>query len=287
MLIIRQAWALLRFLRPQIALQALLYALLGFYLSGGVGLPLKHVDGIAALALLLIVSFGFVINDYADVELDRLSKPERSLPSGRVTLAQARLLAALTATAALLLSGWLAKPLQLLIWSNLLLTTAYAFWLKRTLLLGNLTIAYLNSSVIIFGALSATGLNSRVWSVALIVLLYSVAQELLYTVDDYAGDRAAGITTTAVALGVGQTLKLFRLCILLTALAALLPLYSGFASLAYTLLLIPCLIGPIVLWIMPLARHAAPQQLSAACRVVKWVRVSSLAPLIALTLSSA
>ena len=286
-MLIRQAWELLRFLRPQIALQALLYALLGFYLSGGVGLPLKYVDGVAALALLLIVSFGFVINDYADIELDRLSKPERSLPSGRVTLTQARLLATLTALAALLLSGWLASPLQLLIWSNLLLTAAYAFWLKRTLLLGNLTIAYLNSSVIVFGALSASGLNSRVWSVALIVLLYSVAQELLYTVDDYAGDRAAGIMTTAVALGAEQTLKLFRLCILLTALTALLPLYFGFASIAYIILLIPCLLGPIILWIMPLAQHGAPQRLRAACQGVKWVRVSSLAPLVALTLSSA
>jgi geranylgeranylglycerol-phosphate geranylgeranyltransferase len=285
--LIRQAWELLRFLRPQIALQALLYALLGFYLSGGVGLPLKYVDGVAALALLLIVSFGFVINDYADIELDRLSKPERSLPSGRVTLTQARLLAVLTALAALLLSGWLAKPLQLLIWSNLLLTTAYAFWLKRTPLLGNLTIAYLNSSVIVFGALSAGGPNGRVWSVALIILLYSVAQELLYTVDDYAGDRAAGITTTAVVLGAEQTLNLFRMCISLTALTALLPLYFGFASVAYALLLILCLLGPIILWIMPLAQHGAPQRLRAACQAVKWVRVSSLAPLVALTLSSA
>ena len=286
-MLIRQAWALLCFLRPQIALQALLYALLGFALSGSVVLPSAQVTGIAALALLLIVCFGFVMNDYADVELDRLSKPERFLPSGRVTLTQARLLALLTATVALLLSGWLEHSLQLLIWSNLLLTTAYAFWLKRTPLLGNLTIAYLNSSVIVFGALSGSGPNSRVWSVALIVMLYSVAQELLYTVDDYAGDRDAGITTTAVVLGVVQTLKLFRLCMMLAALTALLPLYFGFASVAYTLLLLPCLMGPIVLWIMPLARHGAPQQLRAACQAVKWVRVTSLVPLLALTLSSA
>ena len=286
-MLIRQSWALLCFLRPQIALQALLYALLGFSLSGSTVLSFAQVTGIAALALLLIVCFGFVVNDYADVELDRLSKPERFLPSGRVTLTQARLLALLTATAVLLLSGWLEHPLQLLIWSNLLLTTAYAFWLKRTLLLGNLTIAYLNSSVIVFGALSGSGPNSRVWSVALIVLLYSVAQELLYTVDDYAGDRDAGITTTAVVLGVAQTLKLFRLCMMLAALTALLPLYLGFASVAYTLLLLPCLIGPIVLWIMPLVQHGTPQQLRAACQAVKWVRATSLVPLLALTLSSA
>ena len=286
-MLIRQAWALLCFLRPQIAFQALLYTLLGFALSGSVLLPSAQVTGIAALALLLIVCFGFVVNDYADVELDRLSKPERFLPSGRVTLPQARLLAVLMATVVLLLSGWLEHSLQLLIWSNLLLTTAYAFWLKRTPLLGNLTIAYLNSSVIMFGALAGSGPNSRVWSVALIVLLYSVAQELLYTVDDYAGDRDAGITTTAVVLGVEPTLKLFRLCIMLAVLTALLPLYLGFASVAYTLLLLPCLIGPIVLWIMPLVQPGAPQQLRVACQAVKWVRVSSLAPLLALTLSSA
>jgi geranylgeranylglycerol-phosphate geranylgeranyltransferase len=277
-------WALIAFLRPQIAFQAVLYAAIGMYLSGVTTIALNAQQALALLVLALIVSFGFVINDYLDLSIDRLTKPERFLPSGSVTLQAARLLGIVLVGLVLILAGLLPAPLRWIAYLNLLLTAAYSLWLKRTVLLGNSAIAFLNSSILLYGAIMGNGANRVVWSVITIVVLYTLAQEVLYTVDDYAGDAQAGITTTAVYLGVDPTLTIFKLLISAAALSSFVPVVLGFASIAYILLLIPCLLGPIFLRILPLVNQSGTQQISNACKTMKLVRVSSLAPLLVLPL---
>ncbi len=272
------------FLRPQIALQAVLYAAIGMYLSGPNALALSADLFPALLVLALIVSFGFVINDYVDLGVDRLAKPDRPLPAGAVTLNAARWLGVLLVGLVFILASLLPAPLRWIAYLNLVLTAAYSLWLKRTVLVGNGTIAYLNSSILVFGALIGNGMNRVVWSVVTVVILYSLAQEILYTIDDYVGDAQAGITTIAVYFGVDLTLVLFRVLIIIAALSALIPVGLGFGSLLYILLLVPCLIGPIVLRILPLTFQGSPQAISTAVKVVKVVRLCSLVPLLVLPL---
>jgi 4-hydroxybenzoate polyprenyltransferase len=73
--------------------------LAGFFLAGaGAG-----TDGAAAVAaVLLIYGAGMVLNDVADVEIDRRERPDRPLPAGRIGRAQAGALGA-----ALLICGFL------------------------------------------------------------------------------------------------------------------------------------------------------------------------------------
>jgi 4-hydroxybenzoate polyprenyltransferase len=254
------------------------------YLSGITTIALNAYQALALLVLALIISFGFVINDYVDLSIDRLTKPERFLPSGAVTLQEARLLGIVLVGLVVILAGLLPAPLRWIAYLNLFLTAAYSLWLKRTVLLGNGTIAFLNSSILLYGPIMGNGANLVVWSVIAIVVLYTLAQEVLYTVDDYAGDAQAGITTTAIYLGVDLTLTIFKLLIGAVVLSSLVPVVLGFASVAYILLLIPCLLGPIFLRILPLAHQGGAAQITAACKTMKLVRISSLAPLLVLPL---
>lgn len=276
------AWCLIAFLRPHVALQAMLYALLGSLLSSTDGPQHALVTWLALLGLMAIVSFGFVINDYVDVELDRRNKPERFLPAGLISRRSARLLGLLLVALVLMVACWLTTPLQMFVGSNLMLTAAYSLWLKRTVLLGNLTIAYLNSSILVYGALLAAGPNLQVWCVALSSLLYSLAQEVLYTVEDYAGDRDAGIVTTAVYFGLPHTLRLVQGLLFVAFFSTLLPYWLQLASFWYVLLLVVCVLLPLSLWIMPNIRYAEAARIAQACRAVKWVRVSSLVPFVSL-----
>ena len=202
--------ALFFFLRPQIALQATVYVLLSVYLSGAQVPLLRAETLIAGLVVALTVAFGFVINDCVDCALDRATKPTRPLPSGAVTLGAARGLGLLTATLVLVSANFVSEPLRLIAWLNLGLTAAYSLWLKRTVLWGNLAIALLNSSLILFGALAGAGLSPLIWSIASSTFSFSLAQKLLYTVDDLVGDQQAGLVTTAVYCGAARTLWLFR-----------------------------------------------------------------------------
>lgn len=268
--------------RPQIALQAAVYMLLGAYLAeGSLGARAPQVS-LAAIVTGLIVSFGFVINDYADVEVDRLAKPFRPLPSGLWTQAEALRLAILLALVALTLSLALPFPLGVIACANLVLAAGYSLLLKRTVLLGNIAVGLLNSSILIFGAIAAGGVTFLVWSVASMSLLYTLAQEVLYTVDDVVGDRASGLVTTAVYFGVGPSLSLFRALIVLALLASLAPIVHLPVSPWYLAALVSCTIAPILLHIFPLVRYADPMAISRACAALKVVRVTSVLPLVLL-----
>jgi geranylgeranylglycerol-phosphate geranylgeranyltransferase len=276
--------ALLHVLRPHVAAQAAAYTFLGAYLSAGARFTFTPLTALAALIVAVVVAFGFVINDYADADIDRLTKPERPIPSGAVSrpraAALARLLAGLTAVL-ILFAPILLQAIAIL---NLALTTAYALALKRTVLIGNATVALLNSSILVFGALAAGGVSGAVWAVAGMSFLYTLAQEVLYTVDDVDGDARAGIVTTAVYFGVEPALRLFRGLIVLALLCAAAPAWFAGARPLYVAALLVCVALPVILYILPRTWRYEPRTVHRACAAVKAVRVAGLAPLILLGL---
>jgi geranylgeranylglycerol-phosphate geranylgeranyltransferase len=273
---------LVQITRPQIALQGALYMLLGAYLGTGISALNSSTIWWGALTVGLIVAFGFVINDYADRELDRLSKAERPIPSGAVTSAAAVRLALLLAAASLVVAFALPLALRLVALSNLALAMLYALRLKRTVLGGNLTIAWLNCSVLLFGAMAVATINAVVWMAIAMSFFYSLAQEVLYTIDDRASDAAGGIVTTAVYFGVGPSLWLFRVLLLAAAAAGGGLLLVGRPSWLGLIALLLCTIMPIMVYLLPLTWQATPAAITQACRAVRLIRVSSLLPLLLL-----
>jgi len=274
--------SLIHISRPQIAAQAALYSALGAYLSGGLAGIFMWPVALAGVVVGLIVSFGFVINDYADLELDRRSKPQRPLPLGELSSAEALRLMLALALGALVVALALPSALFLFACTNLVLAALYSFRLKRTVLLGNIAMASLNSSVLLFGALATGRITTLVWAVAGMALFYSLAQEVLYTVADMEGDAEGGIVTTAIYFGHGPTLQLFRALIVLAALAALAPWWLTRTSPLYLLALLVCTIGPIMGYILPLTMRAEADAIRRACDAVAMVRGTSLIPLILL-----
>jgi geranylgeranylglycerol-phosphate geranylgeranyltransferase len=268
--------------RPHIAFQAALYTLLGAYLASGFAALATPAVLLAGLVVALVVAYGFVINDYADFELDSATKPTRPLPSGLFTPAAALQIAGVLAGAAIVLALWLPALLLAMAVVNVALATAYALLLKRTVLLGNVAMALLNSSIVLFGALAAGTLSDLVWVVAAVSLLYTLAQELLYTVDDFAGDAAAGIVTTAIYFGTGTTLWLVRLLLLLTLVSACVPWLLGGAPIWYLAALGICTVAPVVGVIFRLLGRGSAEAISQACGWVRLTRLTSLLPLLLL-----
>jgi geranylgeranylglycerol-phosphate geranylgeranyltransferase len=272
--------------RPHVGAQGAAYTLLGAYLAAGTAVERPGALCAAAAVVWLVVGFGFVINDDADLEVDRLAKPQRPLPSGRVTLREARLVGGAIVVLALALALVLPPLLLLMTAVNILLTAAYSLVLKRTILLGNLAMALLNSSILLFGALAGATLTLLVLLVTLMSFLYSLAQEVLYTVADLEGDRAAGLRTTAVGLGRDHSLRLFRWLMALALISALAPVWLAGVSPWYLVPLSLCTLIPVIAYILPLVAQAKPEALDRACAAVKVVRLTSLLPLLLLPVLS-
>jgi geranylgeranylglycerol-phosphate geranylgeranyltransferase len=194
---------LLALTRPGNSLVAGLAAALGYIIGTGTLRP-------EALLLLPVVfsitAAGNAFNDLCDLPIDRINRPDRPLPSGRVTPSAAGLLAGALFTIGLLLAIP-AGPLCLVIAvANSLLLVFYARDLKRRLVWGNVAISYLSASIYPFGgALAGVPALVNTLPLAGLTFLAMLSRELLKDAEDVAGDRAAGARTVPIIFGLRKT----------------------------------------------------------------------------------
>lgn len=147
---------------------------------------------------------GLATSDYHDRGLDRLEKPMRPIPSGRVGEREAFwLMIGLIAAGFVgaLLLGWRTFALA---WLVMILGVAYARTFKAKGFLGHFDRGVLAGLTVLFGSIAATGgVPGRMWLLVALFFCHDSATNLLGAVRDMDGDRAAGYQTAPVRYGVG------------------------------------------------------------------------------------
>lgn len=191
----------IRIVRPLNGLIALLSLAVAVYLASGEIL----IRITLYLALFLIVSYGYTINDIFDLESDRKTKPSRPIPAGKLSRRGARF-TALICLALGLLFTMIAAPIVKLYFLLLALGLfLYAWRLSRRLIVSNVTVAILCSSVFLLGGLMAAD-SPDSWRLlgAAIVLsfLHHLGREIVKDLQDAEGDRIIGRRTLPLVYGV-------------------------------------------------------------------------------------
>lgn len=158
-------------------------------------------------AVVLTAAGGYVINDWADLAIDRINNPLRPLPAEKIRPKQAKIFAV-----ALFLGG---LACALANWKLFILTSfatavlvAYALRLKCTPLLGNLTVAALSAASFASLWLIGNEVNSALCELVLFAALTHFLREQVKCLEDTAGDRAAGCRTLPVVTGVRKARKI-------------------------------------------------------------------------------
>ena len=158
----------------------------GFHLSGGVGYGLVVIP---ALLTALITGLGNLINDYYDTDTDRINRPGRPIPSGRLTRTYVyRLYWSGTVVVTVIMVGVLPPGLWQLMLGWEVLLFLYACGGKRVPVLGNLVVGAIVSSTFLAGAM----LNQRILAVGFPVafaFLLVLGRELIKGAEDVRGDR--------------------------------------------------------------------------------------------------
>ena len=188
----------LQLLRPLNCCITAASVLIGAVAGGAV--PPPPPVWLAVLAAALVTGAGNAFNDLRDLEIDRINRPRRPLPAGRLTPRRAALAAAASAAAGLG-SAFGAGPAPGLIAAGTLAGLwLYSVRLKSTVLWGNILVAFLAALAFPFGAL-AGGALGRSWIPAGFALLFHLGREIVKDVEDLEGDRARGVRTLALAVG--------------------------------------------------------------------------------------
>ena len=190
------------------------------------------------ISTLLLVASLNIINDLGDLEIDRLIHSKRALASGRISLRLTENYLLFIATGSLMFAfgGALVGG----DWLTLMLFTVgvgtgmlYEVWLKKLGMVGNVSIAILDSFPFLLGG-SIHGINPFVIILCIMAFFTGLAKEIINSVKDIEGDR--GIRRTLpLSMGVKPTLMVAVLLLVITVLLSIIPLY---------------LIGPEVLYIV-------------------------------------
>jgi len=152
-----------------------------------------------------ICAYSMAINDYYDIEVDRVNQPERPLPSGQVTPR-----AAVSLSITLLVVGLLAAAL-LLNWAAFGIACLYAAlsWLynfsaKKYGILGNLIVGSSQAIPFIYGGVACGGSigSSLLLFMTFTSLLAGVGREVVKAMADTVGDAKRGIRSLAIASGM-------------------------------------------------------------------------------------
>lgn len=194
------------------------------------------------------------INDYFDLEIDRINKPARPLPAGRITRREGLLFAAGCFAAAVVLAC-LIHPLALAVTlgSGLLLYW-YSARLKRTVLWGNLAVSLVTGLAFLFGGIAVGRLQNALIPAGFSFLMH-LGREIIKDMEDVEGDAAGQARTLPVVYGLLPARRLATLVLLLLLAVTWVPWILGIYGLGYLLILLAGVHSVLVLVIWAIWRR--------------------------------
>jgi 4-hydroxybenzoate polyprenyltransferase len=178
-----------------------------------------------SLASVLIAAAGYIINDYFDINIDLVNKPQGNVVDTLVSRRWAMAWHFVLSGAGLLLSAWIAwkSGLWYILIGNficVLLLFGYSVSLKRKLLSGNILISLLTAWVILVISFSEINFLTKVepgvaeaankimrigFLYAAFAFISSLIREAIKDVEDMQGDEKYGCRTMPIVWGVNAT----------------------------------------------------------------------------------
>jgi len=194
------------------------------------------------IATVCIAAAGYVINDYFDIKIDRINKPEKQIVGSIITKQQAMLLHQVLSGIGIVSGLVLAYGLRSFTLAFLFIVVPGLLWFysasyKRQFLTGNLIVALLAGlSVLVVGIAAVADLNHTyadlvfqttipaeiytwIGGFALFSFLLTLVRELVKDMQDVEGDREMECRTVAIVWGENRTkILIYSLVVLIMLL---------------------------------------------------------------------
>jgi len=227
------AKAFLDLMRP-FTLLAPAVGILAASAMAGAGFP-RPVALLCALAAALLNGAANAANQCFDVEIDRINKPGRPLPSGRVGLRAGAAFSLLLYAGALSLSFCVNRGVFLIFLFTASLTFLYSappLRLKQHFLTASLTLAVTRGCLLIVAGWACVGpvWSATPWFIGLVFGLYILGAGSTKDFADIRGDRAFGIRTLPILIGVRRSALLISPFLVLPFLLIPVGVYGGWLT---------------------------------------------------------
>ncbi|MFW9970507.1 MAG: geranylgeranylglycerol-phosphate geranylgeranyltransferase [Candidatus Odinarchaeota archaeon] len=198
--------------------------------------PLRLIFNIilGILTYFFLAGSGNVINDYYDIEIDKINRPERPIPRGSITLKQAMIIWILTA-----LIGISIAVLNSLLFGigilNIIIAVfmgfigwLYAAWGKKNGFIGNIIVSASFSIGLVYGAiLNNSNVPFYIYFFFLTSFFLLLSREVIKGCEDIEGDKSQRIKTLAIKIGVKKSTIFSFIFAVLAIIFFILPYYTN------------------------------------------------------------
>jgi 4-hydroxybenzoate polyprenyltransferase len=281
-------------------------------------LPVQHVLSpqnfvLLCLSTVLIAAGGYIINDYFDVRIDVINKPEKVVLEREIPRKLAIIVHSVLNVVALGLAAIIAIPAGHPEWLLLQLVCTGLLWRysttwKRQFMIGNVVVALMTALTIVAliiyePALQGTktvvlpGWHTIIYNplppslclgvFALFAFLLTWMREIVKDMEDYKGDDAEGCVTMPIKWGLLKSIRFTQgLGLIAVAVLASVPFSLRASPARYFLwYFIPfCIILPILGWIFRLSTAATTTHFHKASTQLKWIMVAGIVSFVVISL---
>lgn len=203
------------------------YFTAGFLISSAALFDAKLL--LLSLSTVLIAAAGYIINDYYDVKIDLINKPERVVIGKTIARRFAILFHTALSFSGVVIGFLISWKIGIINFLSAFLLWLYSNYLKRQPFVGNLTVALLTGlSIELINVLFEVN-NQLVTIYALFAFFMTLIREIIKDMEDLKGDNSFGCKTLPIIWGIRKTklLVYFLMSIFILAVVTLNRLYVG------------------------------------------------------------
>lgn len=235
--------------------------------------PAYYAPFMAAVAAFFVCAAGNIVNDLLDIESDRINHPNRVLVRERLTKRYALVLSVVFNLLALVIAYSVGMAIFLAVVTAILLLYLYNRLLKRVVLTGNLTIAFLGGLTFLTGGLAvdisfAFKLPGPLVPAAF-AFLFHLIREIVKDAEDIEGDRLDSGRTFPQLVGIRIAMLTALMLGLILIFLTLVPVWQGWFSRSYEFVTLYLIDLPLLFVLILLIRSPGKRNLRIGSTALK------------------
>ena len=230
--------------------------------------------------IVLIVMFytaaANAINDVFDLEIDKINRPSRPLPSKNLKKGTALKFSSILFLLGSLLSLQLSPAAQFIsIVISMPLMIVYSMNLKSKPLIGNMAVSFIIGLSFIFCGAAFENI-SPMWVPGLLAFSLNLIREIIKDIADLEGDRAAKCKTYPIQYGLEATIRLVSILSSIVFLVILLPYFSNVYNYWYLIILVIGVEIPLIIVVFLLIKSPTILSANQGSKILKFSTIMGL-----------
>ncbi len=229
----------------------------------------------SGIAAMIVAAAGNIINDYFDLEIDLINRPNRPIPLKFITKNEAVLGYLIMLIASTTISYFLSINIFYVVSLTNIILFVYSAYLKKVLFVGNIVVAFCTSLVFMFGGIVIGNLIDAIIP-ASFAFLINLIREILKDIEDIDGDRQANIITIPIRFGTPHSRIILMAISILLILMTLVPFVFQLYKIEYLFIILFFVNIPLVYFLRELYSNKFPNNLSRLSMVLKLIMIFGL-----------